>query len=213
MLTHDVDLLVYEPGLFKLWRIDHQQRGKGGNGTLNGTAFSAAGAEFVNAKVQAGDVLTLASIDGLIDGCYEIVAVVSATQLTVSVVRPDAADAAIPVGVGNNLIWHIGTFAPQRALAERMLCDRLELTDASLAALNAKSVQRLGLAMIAAALAIVFEALIQQDGDEKTLGRKKDIYQQMLESVVIRLYLEADTTGDGQPDTAFRGDAVKMKRK
>ena len=130
MLTKDVDLLVCEPGLFKVWRVEHQQRGKGGDGVLNGTAFSAASGNFVNAGVQVGDVVTLASIDGMIDGCYEVVGVVSATQLTVSVVRADATLAAIPVGSGNSLIWRVSTFGPQRAMAERRLLDRLELAEA-----------------------------------------------------------------------------------
>lgn len=212
MMTKDVDLLVVEPGLFKTWRIEHQQRGKGGDGVLNGTAFSAAGGNFVNAGVQAGDVVTLASIDGMIDGCYEVVGVVSATQLTVSVLRADDGHAAIPVGSGNSLIWRISSFAPQRALAERRLLDRLELADDFAAGLSEASLWRLRAAAVSAALAMIFESLCQEETDEEVFGRKKDVYQQAVETATEQLRLEFDVDGDGETDQTLRGDSVRMER-
>ena len=212
MMTKDVDLLTVEPGLFKTWRIDHQQRGKGGNGTLSGTTFSAAGVQFITAGVQAGDVLYLASIDGVIDGCYEIVEVVSATQLTVSVLRGDEMQPPLPVGAGNSLIWRISIFAPQRALAERTLRDRLELTDEAVAALDETGLWRLRAAMVSAALTLIFESLVQQDDDEEVFGRKKETYRQALEASMVRLRLAFDADGDGQIDATLRGDSVRMNR-
>jgi hypothetical protein len=212
MMTQDTDLLVYEPALFRLWKIDHQQRGKGGNGTLNGTAFSAAGVDFSAAGVQGGDVVYLSSIDGMIDGCYEIVEVVSATQLTVSMLRAVETDVPIAVGVGNNLIWRISSFAPQRALAERMLLDRLQLSDEMIAALGVQSVWRLRSAVTFATLGMIFESLIQQKDDEEMFGRKKEVYQQMLETAITRLRLDMDFDGDGQRDTTLRGEVVCLNR-
>ena len=212
MLTKDVDLLVYEPGLFKVWRVEHQQRGKGGDGVLNGTAFSAASGNFVNAGVQVGDVVTLASIDGMIDGCYEVVGVVSATQLTVSVVRADATLAAIPVGSGNSLIWRVSTFGPQRAMAERRLLDRLGLEEDSLAMLDEQSLWRVRTAAVSAAMVMIFEALYQEETDEDMFGRKKEIYAEAVEATVARLRLEFDADGDGDVDQVVCGDAVQMER-
>ena len=212
MRTKDVDLLTVEPGLFKAWRIGHQQRGRGGDGVLNGTTFTAAGGQFIAAGVQAGDVLYLASIDGVIDGCYEIVEVVSTTQLIVSVLRGDQTQPPRPVGAGSSLIWRISTFAPQRALAERMLLDRLELTDEAVAALDETGQWRLGAAMVSAALALIFESLVQQDDDDEVFGRKKETYQQALEASLVRLRLAFDIDGDGQPDATLRGDTVRMNR-
>ena len=213
MLTNDVNLLVFEPALFGMWQIGHQQYGRGSSAALNGTSFSAAGEDFPAAGVQAGDVLYLASIDSVIDGCYEIVEVVSATQLIVSVLRGDAAEPPIAVGVGSNLIWRISTFAPQRAIAERMVSDRLELTPEMMEVMNENSLRRLKTAMIAAALALIFETLIQQDDDDDVFGRKKDVYRQMVEEAVCRLRLEMDTTGDGQTDVIHRGDDLQLKRR
>lgn len=213
MMTKDVDLLVYEPALFKLWKIDHQQRGKGGSGSLNGTAFTAAGVNFITAQIRHGDVLYLASIDGLIDGCCEIVEVVSASQLTVSILRADESDPPIPVGSGSNLIWRISTFAPQRAMAERELLERLELADETFANLTEASLRRMNAVAVAAALILVFESLICEYDNEKLLGRKKDVYRHMLDTALSRLRIEVDTSGDDQPDTTRRGDAARLDRR
>lgn len=190
MLTKDVDLLVYEPGLFKAWRVAHQQRGRGGDGVLAGTTFSAASGNFVNAGVRAGDVLYAASIDGAIDGCYEVVTVVSATQLVVSVVRGDETAAAVPVGTGSNLIWRISTFYPHRFTAEQWLRDRLALTADDVDALEAVSTRQLRTAMIAAALALVFEALCQTEDEAEFFVRKKEVYEQAVEMHLATLRLD-----------------------
>jgi len=205
MLTKDVDLLVYEPGLFKAWRVAHQQRGKGGDGVLSGTAFSAASGNFMNAGVAAGDVITLTSIDGMIDGCYEVVGVVSATQLTVSVLRADETAAAIPVGAGSNLIWCISTFYPHRYTGEQWLRDRLALTSDDVDALEAVSTRQLRMAMTAAALVLVFEALCQTEDEAEFFVRKKEVYEQAVEMHLATLRLNT-------ADAVRRGDTGQMVR-
>ncbi len=212
MMTKDVDLLIYEPGLFKTWRIEHQSKGKGGDGVMSGTAFSAAGGNFVAAGVEAGDVVTLTSVDGMIDGCFEVVAVVSATQLTVSVVRGDETQGAVPVGTGTSLIWRISSFGPQRAAAERMMLDRVGLDDTAAAALDEASLRRLRMVIVSAALVMVFESLIQLEDDVAVLGRKKDVYRRAAEAALVQLRLEFDVDGDGDTDHTLRGGAVQMER-
>lgn len=212
MLTNDVDLLVYEPGLFKAWWIAHQQRCRGGSGTLGGTTFTASAMDFVAAGVQAGDVLYLTSIDGVIDGCYEIIERLSATQLTISMVRGDVSEPPIAVGSGTDLAWRISTFLPQRAQGERLLSERLHLTPAAIETLSAESRRQFRTALITASLVLIFEALIQQDDDD-LFERKKDVYRQLLESAICRLRLELDTTGDGRPDATFAGDNQPLKRR
>lgn len=98
------------------------------------------------------------------------------------------------------------------ALAERVLLDRLEWIDTTLAGLDAASVWRLRSAATAAAMSLIFEAVIQQDGDEEVLGRKKGIYQEAFEAAVIRLRLELDTNGDGRTDVALRGNTARFRR-
>ena len=87
--SNDVDILKYEPILFGELYLPWQVLAAGTGGTLSGTTFTAADADFVNAQVAAGGVIYMQSVDGSLDGAYEIVTVDSPTQLTVSVLRPD----------------------------------------------------------------------------------------------------------------------------
>lgn len=127
MLHKDADILRYEPALFGNAMFTSQTLGKGANGVLSGTAFTATGGNFTSLGLGAGSVIFLQSLDGVINGAYEITAVVSATALTVSVLRADSAAAAIPVGTGSGLIYRIITLAPQAAEAEFAVTQRLGL--------------------------------------------------------------------------------------
>jgi hypothetical protein len=125
VLHQDRDILKYEPALFGNALFVSQTVGKGATGVLNATAFSATGGNFTSLGISAGWVIFLQSLDGVINGAYEITAVVSATALTISVLRADSAGAAIPVGTGSGLIWRIMTFAPQAAEALFSITQRL----------------------------------------------------------------------------------------
>lgn len=72
---------------------------KGEGGAITGTQFTAGGANFIAAGVTEGHVIWLRSGDGKVDGAFEVVAAVSATELTVSVIRGD--DEAAAVGPGD----------------------------------------------------------------------------------------------------------------
>ena len=93
--SNDADILRYEPVLFGELYLPGQVLTAGTGGQLEGTTFTASGADFVSAQVSAGGVVELQTADGALDGAYEIVAVDSATQLSVSVVRSDSDGAAI----------------------------------------------------------------------------------------------------------------------
>jgi hypothetical protein len=128
MLHKDTDILKYEPALFTAsTAFAAQSFGKGANGVLNGTTLTVSGGTFQTVGVQAGHVIYLQSLDGMINGVYEIVAVVNNTTLTVSALRAETTDPAIPIGTGSGLIWRIITFAPQAAQATFALSQRLGL--------------------------------------------------------------------------------------
>lgn len=129
MLCEDIDILKLEPFLYKgtSFPFSSQSLGRGANGALSGTSFSAAGANFSSQGVAAGHVIYLSDGIGNIDGVYEIVNVVSATQLTLSVVRSDESAGPINIGTGSSLFYRIATFSPQIAQAEYELSQRLRL--------------------------------------------------------------------------------------
>ncbi len=81
--------------LFGELHLPSQVKAGGTGASLSGTTLTAAGADFIAAEIEAGGVIYLRSADGTLDGAFEIVSVDSATALTVSVVRADAADPAV----------------------------------------------------------------------------------------------------------------------
>ena len=87
--SSDVDIARYEPVLFGELHLPWQVLSAGQAGRIEGTTFSDSGADFEAGGVKAGGVIYVRSQDGGIDGVYEIVSVDSATELTISVIRPD----------------------------------------------------------------------------------------------------------------------------
>ena len=94
---------------------------------MAGTQFTAAGVDFNASQIAAGYVIYLHSTDGVIDGVFEVVSVLDAGHLTVSQLRNDPGDAAIPIGSASGLTWSIKTLAPQITQAELELSTRLGL--------------------------------------------------------------------------------------
>ena len=124
MLT-DKDILKTEPSLFSDACFTSQKLCGGTSGIVAGTQFTTSGVDFTASGVEAGGVIHLASVDGVINGGFEIVSVDDSTHLTVSVLRSDPAGSAIPVGSASGLTWSIKTFKPQIAVLETRLSHRL----------------------------------------------------------------------------------------
>ena len=111
--SNDVDILKYEPILFGELHLPWQIRASGTGAALTGTTLTASDVDFESAGVSPGYVAYLHSTDGSLDGTYEIVSVDSATQLTVSVLRSDAADSPIAPPAADEIAYRISTFGPQ----------------------------------------------------------------------------------------------------
>jgi hypothetical protein len=65
----------------------------------------------------------LHSTDGSLEGAYEIVSVDSATQLTVSVLRSDAADTPVAPPSADDVTYRVSTFGPQTGEAAFQLTE------------------------------------------------------------------------------------------
>jgi len=129
MLCADIDILKLEPGLFAgtEFSFPSQELCRGMNGSLAGTAFTASGESFISRRIGAGNAIYLTDGLGVIDNVYEVVSVVSATQLVLSMVRMDETADPISIGTGANLLYRIRTFGPQIAQAQYELSQRLRL--------------------------------------------------------------------------------------
>lgn len=207
MWTDDRDLAVYEPALFGQWKINQQKQAGGSNGAVWGTSFTATGAGFDSARVSAGQMISVTTLDGTLDGAFEILAVVSASQLTVSTLRADRQAPALPVGNASGLIWRVYHFSPQRAAAHLYLRWRLKLPADAIAALDDACIEPLRMAETFCALALIFEAICQEDDQMELFEHKKRIYWGLFEQTWEGLEL----TRGGK--VIWRSQTVQMERK
>jgi hypothetical protein len=113
--SNDADILKYEPILFAELHLPWQVLAAGTGASLSGTTLTTSGADFVASQVQASGVVYLQSADGSLDGVYEIVSVDSSTQLSISVLRADSTDTAVPPPAATDISYRISTFGPQAA--------------------------------------------------------------------------------------------------
>lgn len=195
LLHKDIDILKYDPGLFSTGgAFATQTFGKGATGVLSGTSFTVAGGTFQTVGVQAGHVIYLQTLDGMINGVYEIAAVASNTALTISALRAETTDPAIPVGSATGVIWRIITFAPQAAEAAFMLSQRLGLKpgcpDSQYGFENLTNMNILKQASIYMALTIIYSGMYASGASDDNiwanLKTKLEYYQDCADTAIGR---------------------------
>lgn len=207
LFSNDIDLLAAEPSLFIEAYRPNQVVSKGANAQLAQTVLTAAGANFTAAQVQPGDVIYLATGDGLIDGCFEIVSVNSATQLTVSILRHDSTLPPIPVGTSSSVLWRICTYRPQTAAMGIQIAGQLGIADQTI--LNPQDLRQ---ASAFGVLAGLFAALSQGSGAADTAWHKHRYYADLHQKAMVRCRILLDTNADGLPDSQRLGGIITLKR-
>jgi hypothetical protein len=198
VLHKDIDILKYDPGIFSSGgAFATQTFGKGASGVLSGTSFTVAGGTFQTVGVQAGHVIFLQTLDGTINGAYEIAAVVSNTALTISALRAETTDPVIPVGSATGVIWRIITFAPQAAEAALTVSQRLGLKpgkpDSPYGFENLTNMNVLKQASIYMALTIIYSGMYASGSTDAkiwtNIKTKLDYYQACVEAAIGRCQL------------------------
>lgn len=150
MLSLDRHLLSLEPAVFTKCAFPQQTLGTG-TADVAGTTLTAAGADFSACGVKPGHVVVLNDVP------YEIVAVPTATTLTVSLVRISESDPPLPLPALTGASFRISTFDPQHADSARVLLARLNLTEAAAEELETRDL--LPLACAVCALAAIYRAV------------------------------------------------------
>ncbi|MHC5165900.1 MAG: hypothetical protein ACYSOI_11315 [Planctomycetota bacterium] len=191
--SSDVDLAKFEPGVFGSWFLSSQVLCGGANGIVAGTQFTASGVDFTAAQAAAGGVIYLESADGAIKGAFEIVSVDDATHLTVSVLRVNNEQAAIPVGSAS------GRLSPG--------CESQQSIE------DIVNAEPLRAASIFGVLAMVFESLYTGDANQTVLVEKKEHYQWRYDRELEQLTVRVDTNDDGSTDKSITPSVVKMQRR
>jgi len=213
--SSDVDVLRYEPVLFGELHLPSQVQASGTGATLSGSILTANEADFLAAGIAAGGVIYLRSLDGILDGAYEIVSVDSATQLTVSVVRADPADPAIAPPAGSEVSYRIGTLAPQATEAAFELTQHFGIQPGDPTSqiivesiVNTEGLRR---ASVLAVIVSVYRMWANHTQDE-CLHQKSLLYAQLFEKARQRCHVSVDLGSDGIADVKRVGGVVRLVR-
>ena len=215
IFSKDVDILKYEPVLFGELHLPWQVLAAGAGGTLNGTTFTASGADFVSALVAAGQVIYLQSADGSLDGAYEIVSVDSATQLSVSVIRADSDDDAVAPPAATDISYRISTFGPQASEAGFQLTEYFGIGPGNPASeVDVEDILDTDVLKGASVFAVVSSvyAMLASKAEDENFWKKSLYYRKLFERARERCRLSIDVGGDGVADVTKLGASVKLVR-
>jgi hypothetical protein len=213
--SNDVDILKYEPALFGELHLPSQVLAGGSGAILDITTLTAADGRFTEAGVTQGCVVHLRSVDGALDGAFEIVSVDSATELTVSVLRSDAADAPIAPPAAEDVSYRVSTFAPQAGEAAFQLTEYFGIQPGAPASeiapediMNTDSLRR---ASAFAVISSVYGMWSNRTNGE-CFWEKSLLYKQLFESARQRCHVSADLGSDGVADVVRVGGAIRLMR-
>lgn len=213
--SNDTDILKYEPVLFGELHLSNQVIAAGTDGALSGTAFTASGADFINAGVSAGGVIYLQSPDGALDGAYEIVSVDLATQLTISVLRSEPDDEPIAPPASTDISYRISTFGPQANDAAFQLTEYFGIKpgdpSSDYEAEDIVDTEALKRTSVFAIISAVYTMLASKTENEN-FWKKSQHYKQLFEKARERCRLSIDTGNDGEGDITKTGGCVRLMR-
>jgi len=210
----DRDLLGIEPVVFMGGGFPCQELTGGQGGQLSGTAFEATGGNFVSAGVQAAMVLCTYTTTPDEGNAWEIVAVESATQLTVSVLRVDGDGACIAPKADDGLSFHVRTYAAQIANVSTTLAEKLRRISEPSGPVKtafADSAQ-LRIATAYGVLTDIFVARADNAEPYDANWLKARHYRNLFSEAQMRLRLAADDDGDGQADRTRSLGNVTLRR-
>lgn len=206
----DRDLLVFEPALFRDAAFAAQTRVQTADAAIAGTALTSAAADFVASDVNAGAVALVAGVP------LEVVARLSATQLTVSRLRESTAAAPVAPAPVSGATLSIITFAPQIRVMHDMLLRTVGVDpDDPAASPSQADITNPGAFIRAEALGalhLIFAAAAPIAGDDSPLWVKAELYRNRFAAERRRLIAGVDLDGDGQPDAVRRPSVIQLTR-
>jgi len=217
VLSQDVDLVRYEPELFgdDLY-MSSQVLCTGTDGVISGTSFTSASADFVGRGVKTGQVIYLQSGGGTVNGPFEVVAVVSATELTVSVPRGASETAIPPVANASYVAYRVCTYEPQAVEMALLLTERFGLrpgrADAEYGVEDLVDTESLRRASALGMLAGLYARLGNRATDGEALWKKSLYYRRLFEQALERCRAAVDAGDDGIADRVTVGGVRRLRR-
>ena len=215
--SSDVDLARFEPNVFGSWFLSSQVLCGGDNGIVAGTQFTASGVDFTASGIAPGGVIWLQSADSTINGAFEIVDVLDAGHLAVSVIRANDQQSATPIGSASGLTWRIVTYAPQAYEVLWHLSQRLGLSPGASAAdystddiVNADSLRQ---ASVFGILTMIFQSLYEGADGQDVLDIKGQYYRMRFAEAMARVQVKIDTDTDGDAEQTIQPGIICLVRK
>ncbi len=210
----DRDLLGIEPGVFLDEGPASQRLIAGDDGAISGTTFTSASADFAAVEIVPGMVLTTYTTIPSEGGAWEIVAVDSATTLTISLLRNDPAGTALAPPTGSDLKFHVLSFAPQIRQKYQDLAERLRMVTESAGIDSADFVDSSQLRSVIAhgALAAIFTARAENATARDANWIKAEYYTNQFRRLQVQLRMAVDLDGDGVPEQTRTLGNVRLRR-
>lgn len=208
----DVDLLYWEPNLPREAAFASQQL-LSGTGNLAGTRFTLASGSLNEAHAAAEQVVVLS---GSVEGCFPIVSVDSATQLTLSVLYdglyPEQGPAQpSPVGSGEGLTFAIRTFWPQRCVVSELLTRAAGLEPGTTGGtiVNGPSLKRV---CVLGTLQMIYSALAAAAAETSKYGVRAELYERLYRRAMGQAKVQVDLDGDGRAETVRALNMLECRR-
>ena len=213
--SNDADILKYEPILFGELHLPWQVLAAGTGASLSGTTLTTSGADFVASQVQASGVVYLQSADGSLDGVYEIVSVDSSTQLSISVLRADSTDTAVPPPAATDISYRISTFGPQAAEVGFQLTEYFGIRPGNPASdVDADDILDATVLRLASVFAVISSvyAMLASKTKNQNYWNKSLYYQKLSTKARGRCRLSIDVGADGLADVTKIGASGRLVR-
>ena|SRR5688572_1710776 len=217
MLTfcNDIDLLHWEPNILRDAAFASQTL-ISGTGNLAGSTFTVASGSFTAAHVTSDQVIVLT---GATAGCYPIVSVDGAAQLTLSVLYdglfPTSGDPATPSppGTATGLTFAVRTFWPQRRIVSELLLQAAGIDpsdpDAEQKILNPDALKR---PCTLGTLHLIHSALAAAAEEPANLMIRVDLYEKLYRRALRSVTAKLDLNLDGRLDALRRLNVMDLER-
>ncbi|HZZ44812.1 MAG TPA: hypothetical protein VFE58_17880 [Tepidisphaeraceae bacterium] len=200
----DVDLLYWEPNLFKDG-AGAAQTLLAGVADVSGTSASVGSLSLGNAHVEPLDVIQFTGAS--VAGAFPIVSVDSDSSLTMSVLydglfHSDGSTGTAPhAGTATGQAFAVRTFYPQRQIVTQMLLQAAGLEAGEVGG-EEKVVNLEALRRVCAlgALQLIYSALAAAAVSPTNLSNRADLYERLYRSAMRSVKVELDLDGDGVGD-------------
>lgn len=208
-LATDRDLLALEPNVFRDIVFEAQTLVTATDGALSGTTLTSAASDFAGAGVESGHVVV---VDG---AALEVAERLSATELSVSLLRTDGAGALVAPAPGTGLSVRVSSFGVQIAESDARVKRALGLTDAVLAsetvpaALAGAGVTRL---VALGALELVYAAASTRAEGSDPNWMRSAWYGERASAELRRVGARLDSNADGLADAVRRVQPARLVR-